>query len=682
MIMMVEIRFTKRFDVLCEIEPYEDPDWDYARNKHVLLKDVLLEYSTSSFDAPIATSIGLLHGGNRDFSWQGLLVGPLNNRLYKVLDAIYYKPIGAESLKPIKVTTGRRSARYTYVDDSGGEYEVTVSIRVEEGRGMLEASASRPSIFTPLLAFYDMDSCVESNFKLMQEGETITIEPEAIPLNLKIRGFSEVYKLDWSLDWIYKLGDGFRTLEGGKPYFVRHVRRVRIPIALKCDRGTINIEVSLKTRSFKRIDLKVKGRLKRLRRELEEKVGGKVPIKVIDALVLRVDRLLSFGVPLNSTLAPEAGAMWFRRVWARDLLEGLRWNLATYTTVLGLSNWLVGLTRKLLLEAKELKGLRTFLHEGDYSSDAFPQLMSVAAKLYYLTGEKALVREALRLMSTAIKLMKTGEGFSGCVIRDGLVLCRANSSWMDVIYAVNDLKWPARLPLDWTWRTSPQDLFALVEVNALFIEGLDSLLKAARDSGIKADKELHNLKCELLDGYKKWFYSRSSLPPLTIETSSNLRDETPSSAGVAALALLKGVAYGEELSSMWSSIEAMIVKRKLVSLGNSWEIFGVVTRKVEEKPYLGDLEYHGPVIWLRDTPYLIEVMKALGLDPYGVLVNNLDHMISEGAIGYCNELFSLPVGVNPSYVGEESLNPVPVKNYAQYWSHWCDPFIEYFSLNG
>ncbi|MEM4576460.1 MAG: hypothetical protein QW701_03215 [Candidatus Nezhaarchaeales archaeon] len=682
MIMMAEIHLTKRFDVLCEIEPYEDPDWDYARNKHVLLKDILLEYSTSNFDAPIATPIGLLHGGNRDFSWQGLLVGPLNNRLYKVLDAIYYKPIGAESLKPITVTIGRRSARYAYVDDRGDKYEVTVSIRVEEGRGVLEASASRPSIFAPLLAFYDMDTCVESNFKLIQEGEAITVEPETIPLSLKIRGFSEVYKLELSFDWIYKLGDGFRTLEGGKPYFVRHVRRVRMPIALKCDGGTINVEVPLKAWNFKRIDLKVKGKLKRLRRELEERIRGKVSVKVIDALVLRVDRLLGFGIPLNSILAPEAGAMWFKRVWARDLLEGLRWNLLTYTTVLGLSSWLVELVRKLLLEAKELKGLKTFLREGDYSSDAFPQLMSIAAKLYYLTGEKALVREALRLTSTALKLMRAGDGFSGCIIRDGLILCRANSSWMDVIYAVNDLKWPTRLPLNWMWKVSPQDLFALVEVNALFIEGLDSLLKAAQDSEVKADKELHDVKCELLDGYKKWFYSRSSLPPLTIEPSSNLRDETPSSAGVVALTILKGIAYGEELSSMWSSIEAMTVKRRLVSLGSSWEPFGIIARRVEERPYLGDLEYHGPVIWPRDTPYLVEVMKVLGLDPYGILVNNLDHMISEGAIGYCNELFSLPIGINPSYLGETSLNPVPVKNYAQYWSHWCDPFVEYFLLKG
>jgi hypothetical protein len=51
-------------------------------------------------------------------------------------------------------------------------------------------------------------------------------------------------------------------------------------------------------------------------------------------------------------------------------------------------------------------------------------------------------------------------------------------------------------------------------------------------------------------------------------------------------------------------------------------------------------------------------------------------MVSEAAIGYCSELFSLPVGGNPS-PGPEAENPVPVKNPAQYWSHWCDPYLEH-----
>jgi glycogen debranching enzyme len=104
--------------------------------------------------------------------------------------------------------------------------------------------------------------------------------------------------------------------------------------------------------------------------------------------------------------------------------------------------------------------------------------------------------------------------------------------------------------------------------------------------------------------------------------------------------------------------------------------FGILLRDIERVPYLADKEYHGATIWPRDTPYLLELMEGMGKDVLGLLVSNLDHMVSEGAIGYCSELFSLPVGENPNPC-PESQNPVPVKNPAQYWSHWCDPYLDH-----
>lgn len=677
---MVKIYFSKGLEPFCEIDTSEDPDWDYARNKQVLLKDGLVEYSTSSFDAPIATPVGILHGGNRDFSWQGLLVGPIGDSIYKVLDAIYYKPLDSQELKPVRVVAGRNAARYSYVDEKGRPYEVEISVKTKRGGCLVMALASRPSIFAPLFAFYDMESGAMMTFRIAREGSVMRVEPENMPLKLLLKGFSSVSDISQELDWVYKLDDGFRTIRDGKVFFVRHVRRVSAPVALTSEDGSISIEIPLDKLKFKRIDYKARDKLKALRKELSEGTKGKVPLEVVDAIVLRVDRLLGFGMPSSSILVPEAGSMWFRKVWARDLVKGLRWNLLTYAKVLDLSDWLIRLVRNLISTAYDLRGLKVFVDKGDYVSDVVPQLISVSAKLYELTHDERLVKEASRLASVACKLLKSEEGFSECKVRDGLVLSRANSSWMDVLYEVEGAKWPLRLPWSWRAKFSPEDLFALVEVNALFIEGLDSLLKTMREAGLKGGEEIKELRDELVEGYKKWFYLADRLPPLTVEPSTGARDWTPSSAGVAALALLKNSVYGvDEISRAWMQIEEMIVKRKLVYLGSSWEIFGIVTRKVEERPYLGDLEYHGPVVWPRDTPYLVEVMKCLGFDPYGVLVNNLDHMISEGAIGYVSELFSLPVGLNPHESGERSRNPVPVKNYAQYWSHWCDPYIEYFS---
>jgi hypothetical protein len=676
---MVKIYFSKGLEPLCEIDTFEDLDWDYARNKQVLLKDGLVEYSTSSFDAPIATPVGVLHGGNRDFSWQGLLVGPIGDSIYKVLDAIYYKPLDSQELKPVRVVAGRNAARYSYVDEQGRPYEVEISVRTKKDSCLVMALASRPSIFAPLFAFYDMESSTRAAFRMALEGGAMRVEPEGMPLKLLVKDFLSVTDINLELDWIYKLGDGFRTIRDGKVFFVRHVRRASAPVALTSKDGSISIEIPLDKLKFKRIDYKARGKLEALRKELSERARGKIPPEVVNAIVLRVDRLLSFGIPSGSILVPEAGSMWFRKVWARDLIEGLKWNLLTYAKVLNLSDWLIRLVRDLISTAYDLRGLRVFVNKGDFVSGAVPQLISISAKLYELTHDKKLVKEASKLASATCKLLRSEEGFSGCKVRDGLVLSKANSSWMDVLYEVEGAKWPLRLP--WSWRTkfSSEDLFALVEVNALFIEGLDSLFKAMRETGLKGSEKIKELRDELVEGYKKWFYVADRLPPMTVEPSTGARDWTPSSASVAALALLKNLVYeANEISRAWEQIEEMIVKRKLICLGSSWEVFGIVARKVEERPYLGDLEYHGPVVWPRDTPYLIEVMKCLGFDAYGVLVNNLDHMISEGAIGYVSELFSLPVGLNPHESGERSRNPVPVKNYAQYWSHWCDPYIEYF----
>jgi hypothetical protein len=676
---MVKIYFSKGLEPLCEIDTFEDLDWDYARNKQVLLKDGLVEYSTSSFDAPIATPVGVLHGGNRDFSWQGLLVGPIGDSIYKVLDAIYYKPLDSQELKPVRVVAGRNAARYSYVDEQGRPYEVEISVRTKKDSCLVMALASRPSIFAPLFAFYDMESSTRAAFRMALEGGAMRVEPEGMPLKLLVKDFLSVTDINLELDWIYKLGDGFRTIRDGKVFFVRHVRRVSAPVALTSKDGSISIEIPLDKLKFKRIDYKARGKLEALRKELSERARGKIPPEVVNAIVLRVDRLLSFGIPSSSILVPEAGSMWFRKVWARDLIEGLKWNLLTYAKVLNLSDWLIRLVRDLISTAYDLRGLRVFVNKGDFVSGAVPQLISISAKLYELTHDKKLVKEASKLASATCKLLRSEEGFSGCKVRDGLVLSKANSSWMDVLYEVEGAKWPLRLP--WSWRTkfSSEDLFALVEVNALFIEGLDSLFKAMRETGLKGSEKIKELRDELVEGYKKWFYVADRLPPMTVEPSTGARDWTPSSASVAALALLKNLVYeANEISRAWEQIEEMIVKRKLICLGSSWEVFGIVARKVEERPYLGDLEYHGPVVWPRDTPYLVEVMKCLGFDAYGVLVNNLDHMISEGAIGYVSELFSLPVGLNPHESGERSRNPVPVKNYAQYWSHWCDPYIEYF----
>jgi hypothetical protein len=52
--------------------------------------------------------------------------------------------------------------------------------------------------------------------------------------------------------------------------------------------------------------------------------------------------------------------------------------------------------------------------------------------------------------------------------------------------------------------------------------------------------------------------------------------------------------------------------------------------------------------------------------------------MTESAIYYNQELFSRPFGNNPFPVASVCDNPVPVKNPIQFWSQWCDAFVEFF----
>jgi hypothetical protein len=678
---MVKVKVTDNYDVCCEVEVAENSDWDYARNKHILVRDNLLEYSTSSFDAPILTSLGLMHGGNRDFPWQGLLLGPVNNALYKVLDALYYRTLDAENLKPALVVSGCSSADYIYVDEEGEHYRMHISVETGRERCVFYAYSPRPSIFLPIFDMRNAESDMEPNYIIRcMEGNMLVVESTATPLKLEITGFDEIRKMDLTLDWVYKLDDGFRKIVDGKVVFVKYRRRIQAPVALISRKGIFAASIPLPTPKAGIVEVKfgIRENIRRLHWVLR-KLNPKLSPQIIDAILLRIDRLMSFGITLDALFAPEAGAMWFKRVWVRDMLEGLRWNMLTYVGLFGLSKWLISLMRDLIKIAYENNGLRVFLEGGDYVSDAIPQLINVVTLLYDMTHEEILLRESIKLMLKACEMLRSGKDFSGCNLHDGLIVCRANSSWIDVLYPFNGVKWPTRLPLDWMGKVPPDDKFALIEVNSLFLECLHNLVKSIEKAGNKPPKEFHDFISELLYSYKKWFLLDNNLPPITIDPMGGLRDDTKSSLGVIALTSLKGILYDRRrLENIWSDVEQLLVKRKLVELGNNYEIFGLLVRKVDEKPYLGDLEYHGAVVWPRDTPYLIEVMRALSMETYGVLINNLDHMISEGAVGYVNELFSLPVGQNPSPMRDWSFNPVPVKNYAQYWSHWCDPYINYF----
>jgi len=647
------------------VSPQEDPDWGYARNKLFILKTSSAEYSASVYTAPLDTPYGRFYGPNRDYSWQGLLFGPHGGRVYKLLDAVYFLPDRLEELEAVDVAIESSACVYTYRGPGGELLSVYHSLTQDELGVRLKVDVGEPCIFTVLFDSRDAESWSESEYTVRVHGGVVEVRPSETPVGVELAGFDRLELVDFEVDWVYKLGNGFRKVEGGIVKFVGHRRRLRAPMLLHSRRGTLTVCVPTPRR------------LPELP-EAKPEIPGEGPIA--EALRMRLENLARFSILWDGVWTPEAGSWWFRRPWTRDVLEGVRWNLKAYVEALGWVSRVRELLAGTLRIARELQGLPIILgSKTPLSSDSLPQLIYTASKFSRMTSDRELMKAVCRLAEEVSRRLMRGLEFSATRLVEGVLCSPANSSWIDTVVEVSGKRWPLRLPLEWTGKLEEplEAPFALVEVNALYIEALRHLLVSSVRLGVRCGGEVIQLLETLVGGFRRWFI-RDGLPPITLSPELRLVDDTAGSPSVQAVSMLLEVVYDvDSARRCWEAVsERLLVYRRLVELGHGVEPFGVLVRDVERRPYLGDMEYHGPTVWPRDTPYLMRLMEYLGMDVVGVLLNNLDHMVSEGAVGYCSELFSLPVGGNPS-PGVWSSNPVPVKNPAQYWSHWCDPYLEH-----
>ena len=650
----------------------EDPDWGFARNMQIILKTQNAEFSSSSFPSRIETGGRIFYGGNRDYSWQGLVMGPLHGVPYKTVDAIYFS-VGSH-LRPVDVHFRPGECIYRY-DDEDGEVFVRITLENSSGRVFLRALANRPCWFMILLDFTPLDKWVESTYitKFTQGG--MTVESSAVPLQLLVGGFDRAEFTDLEMTWRYKLGDGFRRIKDGFLVFNEHWRPVRAPYAFYSSTG--RIEISVPTFGNSSEEHGKPGT------HIDFGFGGGV---VAEALQLRLETLSTYGITALDRWFPEAGSWWFRRPWMRDGLEGLRWNLTTYLKLLGWLGKVNSLVRYLLSVIKSRKGLPLILGDNEVlSSDTPPLLLNVACDLAVISENRDLLLATVDACRFASERLLGGMLFSESLLESSIICSPANSSWIDSIVTIEGKRWPTRLPE--TWIAKDIDPFksdyGFVEVNALYIEALQKVTKSCEDKGLRIPREVETLLETLSEGFVKRFKRKDDLPLLTVAPSYKLSDPTPSSSALVALPALNGSIYNTgELRQIWPVIlNELLVTRTLVTLGKEREPFGVLVRAVKQRPYIGDEEYHAATIWPRDTPYLIRVLEMLGRDVRGILLNNLDHMITEGAFGYSSELFSLPLGENPA-TSLNSNNPVPVKNPAQYWSHWCDPYLQHLTELG
>ncbi len=313
----------------------------------------------------------------------------------------------------------------------------------------------------------------------------------------------------------------------------------------------------------------------------------------------------------------------------------------------------------------------------------------------------------------------------------GLVLTAAHHSWIDtrnlcVEHAGRQLQGlPNRFSPDFVRALldhleSPRDPtsvflsphFFLPEINAQWISVLKGLVWTT--SAVDAGRAVHCVATS------KWYPFRETATAFLKQARSNyiatfwnkrigylfnavyedraLADVIECEASVTAAALL-----GEEfftprhLQGIWTCVKhaLTLARRGDAALANghftgagkyrasrqgSWSPLGLLVKNESARTYYDDRQYHGGVMWLRSTHYLVQLLRMIGKQELArdILLNVLDHQMAEGAVFYNHELLSPPVGNNPEAREATAHNPVPVKNPIQFWSQWCDQMVEVF----
>ncbi len=460
---------------------------------------------------------------------------------------------------------------------------------------------------------------------------------------------------------------------------------------------------------------------------------GKSDLQVYNSILARIDAFTRFGMKIilpdgRKFVVPEAGGWWFRSPWMRDIYTNLHQNLET----LGILDKRLEILRDSILLGIEFfdddtgrvhNYLPMFFSDydvrkdrllplGEYYSAIDPTLLFFIMSWEYTksTGERALIRSILRLFMKTFQVYKKASlnSLNGPpVISDlGLLTCVPWHSWTDSKraishkgFTVNDL--PTRVPKEWQIEKldiskNPEEVkrifneprFYLPEINALWIKALEAVIKMTKiEKGILDSELLESIKNTLSkaivnylpifwNGKKNFFYD-------VLFYDLSKKDETLGSPSVVAASILQDSIAKEKLESMWKVVEKrLLVYRRIKWLQRYHDEsypFGTIVKDGEERIYFGNEQYHGAVVWPRDTPYLINLLERIGRRDVikGILISNLDHQMGEGAIFYNHELFGLPIGKNPYPVNGFEENPVPVKNPVQFWSQWIDPYLKY-----
>lgn len=705
-----EIRFS--------FPPIEEEDWGFARTKRMLLRTPQSEFMHSAF--PVRVRDYYCH--NRDFPHEGLSA-VISGENYKFLDALCFSlREGSEVIEleaqlaqctpwsfqvSFKATSKGVELGHLTVKYFLHSYASSPLLQVS---CVLEGNFSQPHLWiSPLADIREINSEskpleITSGVLSRLEGVTkvfqgLVMQRNNLFLQVYSRQCLSAHSSTSLQHWHYKLGSGERFENNGTRFipedravlnageleleFMKKGNVFECSCFVSCSKGLTPLRFD-SSKSEEKAEVLKAARLlsfsKQLReavREAEKAWGNEFGI----ALHARAYCLLhKFNLELDKECFPDAGSMWFREAWSRDLYETLFNNSALY------------------FECKP-REFRRILRKGlsDIRKGHIPGIVGgkdnrgVDSALYCIitsiSAEKSLRQSPFleRKCLEFIKSLKMNENESVFLDEEGLLRTPAWHSWVDSRVMRNGINVPTRIPVEWV-SVSLQDKEAvegrnyyLVEINALWLRFLHDLMEffsnSKTEQSSRAVEVIDSLYSSGAEAFRKRFVSANEHGVVLRHISSDFpHSNERSSTAIQALSLLpEGFFSFQELQAVYNSFSSLMVHSRE-------GLFGMLVKEGNE-PFYNDSQYHSSVVWPHDHPYLIDLLERIGLreEAMQVLKNSLFHQTNEGAVLYNNELFSLPLGSNPS-PSPNSLCPIPVKNPAQYWSSFTQPFLQVLSL--
>ena len=648
------------------LEPVEDPN--PAKTMHTILKRPSASWSHSVYSVPFAGKIV----PNRDYPYEGLSY-VLDGRNHHILDGIAISIVGHE-LKPSRVLAYPWKVIYSYSGDVKLDVDYyLLGIDGNPGRIIIRASEPCTLEIEPLVDIRWMyDHSDPSAHRVEERDNGLLFGRDEIRAAIVTSSPCECQRWHHPVDWFYKMGSGYREEVDGKIVFrgeqrepvslgtIRIAEQKTSVIAVGCGRSEDDV-MRMCTRALGECAAD----------ERSEAANAKRIVKSLDlrgAAAFRALGMAKFGMSMGDTLSFEAGDFWFRTVWFRDAFEGILRNMNTLFK-LGMENR-IRHTLVYAFDHRDMHGRIPNFGDNYDSIDATLLALIVGAEYIRRKRDEDLERMVVGCADDLLTSLESGDlslpNGPPVLHPNGLVSSAPHHSWTDSMRSITavgiTLSLPIRVPDDWECEMverfgakavseMAKPKYFLPEVNSQWILAIKLI------SELSGDQRYSDLLDLASSSFRSMFVNEHFLNNLV--TTDGRVDATIGSPAVVAISIADFLFTDADIRVFINTIkEHLLVRRAGMA-------FGVAVRESAKKIYYGDSEYHECVVWPRDTPYLIRLLRRNREERLvrEIIRSNLNHQMKEGFLFYNSELFSQDNGI------------VPVKNPVQFWSQWVDDLV-------